>query len=158
MRPLAWGAAVAVLAASGAAGSASAGCGDLLRFEPNPRLSVADVVGLGEFKGPDRSVAGRVLVGAGFQPGARPVRNGWTGLGVVYATMEGTPSDTEGGVVWTRRPELFGAEGSFADTPQGPQVRFAPLRPDPTCPAGLVIGLDAKGRLAVGDRAKGAGK
>jgi hypothetical protein len=150
---------VALIAASflAQAGGALAGCADVFRFEANARVGVVDIAGLRPYSGPDDTVAERWLSVQEFRPTARPTREGWTGLAVVYASTTGVPVDTIGGVLWTRKPEGF-AEGrvaTYGGSAEAREARFADAATAGACPAGFVVRLDKTGRLTAGGKSIG---
>ena len=148
------GAALATtLAVLAHADPSAAACADVFRFEADARLDVMDIAALGRSIGPEYPLNDRVLVVREFRPTARPTQHGWTGLALMYATTDGVPVDTVGGVLWTRKPQDFaGARATaFTTTPKAQEARFA----NAACPGGFVIRLDEAGRVTAGGKAIG---
>lgn len=145
-------ASLAMASAAAQAGQAAAACTEVFRFEPNARLGIADIAGLGPFSGPRETLANRLLVVREFRPLARPTRGEWTGLAMVYGTTDATPVGTVGGVLWTRRPEGFseGHVASYAMTPEALEARFVGAGASSICPGGFVVRLDKTGRFIAG--------
>lgn len=81
-------------------------CADLVSFDRTARLSV-DEIGRAAAAG-RKEVGDRYLAFDSFRIDGRPVRGGRTALAIAGAGGE-TGEPTFFGVLWTSRPELFGA-------------------------------------------------
>lgn len=102
------------------------------KFVPDERLSVAELVSLGEE--PPTQVEGRRLVFLGFDYEAPSARGDWVAVGVLY--VRGDPPDrrTIGGVLWSRNPNFRGDNSEIIKGPEGDvlNVSLVPTYADDT--------------------------
>lgn len=138
-----------VLVIGAVAGPAAADCASVLKFETKATISVEQLARLGgrEFKSAGDNYLLSVAV---FRQSERPDRSGWRALAIIGADEIGMGVDSLGGVLWTTRPDQFGAQPLRIDvTPRRARVTAAPRTPLDACPKGFTFEVDSEGAVTL---------